>query len=115
MASVNLAIRLQFEPLRSLGFGSIGVGYMGVGTALANPIRQFFIQNLTDETVMFSFDGINDHFPLPSNGFLLDDITSNKTQQGGFFIAEGSRLYVREIVAPTSGSVYFTTMYGSDI
>jgi len=115
MASVSLAIRAQFEPVRSLAAASVAVGYMGVGTALANPIRQFFIQNLTDVTLMFSFDGINDHFPLPSNGFFLDDICSNKTQQGGFYLAEGTRLYVKEIGTPTTGSVYFTVLYGSDI
>ena len=115
MASVNLAIRLQFEPVRSLGYASIGAGYMGVGTAIANTGRQFFIQNLTDVTLMFSFDGINDHFPLPTNGFLLDDVTSNKTPLGGFYLPEGSRLYVKEIGTPTTGSVYFSLMYGSDI
>jgi hypothetical protein len=115
MASVALAIRIQFEPVRSLGFASIGAGYMGVGTAISNPARQFFIQNLTDVTLMFSFDGIHDHFPLPTNGFLLDDITSNKTQLGGFYLAEGTRLYVKEIGAPSTGSVYFSIMYGSDV
>jgi hypothetical protein len=115
MASVSLAIRLQFEPVRSLGEASIGAGYMGVGTAISNPARQFFIQNLTDVTLMFSFDGVNDHFPLPTMGFLLDDITSNKTQLGGFYLAEGTRLYVKEIGVPSKGSVYFSVMYGSDV
>lgn len=107
-------IRASFEPVRSLGFASVSGTYAGVGTALLHPIRQFFIQNLTDQTLMFSFDGINDHFPLPSNGFFLDDVTSNKTNSSGFYIAEGVRLYVRDISgAPTSGSVYFTVLYGS--
>jgi hypothetical protein len=114
MSAPALAIRLQFEPVRSLAAASIGAGYMGVGTAISNPARQFFVQNLTDVTLMFSFDGINDHFPLPTNGFLLDDVCSNKTQQGGFFIAEGTRLYVKEIGTPTTGSVYFSVMYGAE-
>jgi len=113
---MSLAIRFRLEPVRSLGFASIGSAYMGVGTAMTNPIRQFFIQNLTDKTLMFSFNGIDDHFPLPSNGFFLDDITSNKTVTTGFFLAEGERLYVKEIDGdtPTQGSVYFTVMYGSN-
>lgn len=115
MASIALAIRLQFEPVRSLVYTSIGSGYMGIGTSISNPARQFFIQNLTDVTLMFSFDGINDHFPLPANGFFLDDVCSNKTQQGGFYLAEGTRLYVKEIGTPSTGSVYFTVAYGSDI
>lgn len=115
MSTPSLAIRLQFETVRSLGFASIGAGYMGVGSALSYPARQVFIQNLTNMTLMFSFDGINDHFALPTNGFLLLDITSNKTQQGGFYIAEGTRLYVKQVGVPTSGTVYFTSMYGADI
>jgi len=113
---MSLSIRLRFEAVRTLAFSSVGSSYMGVGTSLTNPIRQFFIQNLTDKTLMFSFNGVDDHFPLPSNGFFLDDITSNKTQKSGFFLAEGERLYVKEIGGdtPTLGTVYFTVMYGSD-
>jgi hypothetical protein len=111
----NLAIRLEFEPLRSLAFGSISGTYMGVGSILSHPARQILVQNLTDQTMIFSWDGITDHFVLPTNGFLLLDITSNKTiLHGGFFIAEGSRLYVKQLSAPSSGAVYFSSMYGSD-
>jgi hypothetical protein len=75
-----------------------------------------FVQNLTDTNVMFSLDGVNDHFPLPVNGFLVLDITANKTVDTGFFIAEGQRLYVKELLAaPSSGAVYFTVFYGADL
>ncbi len=106
----------MLEPVRTLAFGSISGTYMGVGTPISNAARQFFIQNLTDETLMFSFDGVNDHFPLPSEGFLLNDVTSNKTSLQGFYLAEGTRLYVRELgAAPTTGAVYFTVFYGTSI
>ena len=75
----NLSIRMRFEDLRSLASGSIAAGYTGVGVRVSHPVRQFFIQNLTDALLLFSFDGVNDHFPLPANGFYLSDITSNKT------------------------------------
>lgn len=108
----TLAIRFKAEPVRTIGFAAIGVGYMGVGTALDQPMRQFFIQNLTNAVLMFSFDGIDDHFPLPGNGFFLDDITSNKSVGQGWFLAEGTRLYVRHLgVAPTQGDVYFSTFF----
>ena len=110
---MSLAIRLRFEPVRTLAAASVGAAYMGVGTGIDNPARQFFIQNLTDATLMFSFNGVDDHFPLPANGFFLSDITSNKNVSQGFYLAEGERLYVKEIGNPTTGSVYFTVMYGS--
>ncbi len=109
-----LAIKLLFEPMRSLGYASISGVYMGVGTVIDNPARQFLVQNLTNSTMIFSFDGVNDHFVLPANGFLLDDITSNKTQTQGLYIEKGSRLYVKTDGTPTSGSVYFSVMYGSE-
>jgi len=107
------AIRLVPESVRSLAFGSIGAGYTGIGTAIVNPVRMFHIQNLTDVTLMFSYDGVNDHFPLPPNGFLLLDITANKSRDHGFYLAEGTRVYVKEVGTPTSGSVYLTVYYGS--
>jgi len=110
----SLSVRMKFEPCRTLGFAAIGAGYMGVGTSINHPARQIFIQNLTNITLMFSFDGINDHFPLPANGFFLDDITSNKANQvGDFNLASGDRLYVKQLAgAPGAGAVYFSVIYG---
>jgi hypothetical protein len=109
----TLAIRLRADEQRSLAFGSIGAAYMGIGAAFSHPIRIIFVQNLTDALLQFSFDGVTDHFPLPSNGFLLLDIMANKTNFAeGFYIAEGYRLYVKEIGSPSSGAVYVSNFYG---
>lgn len=110
----SLAVRLLVEPVRTLAFGAIGAGYAGVGTAITHPARMIFIQNLTDVALMFSLDGINDHFPLTTNGYIMLDISSNKTVSQHFYLAEGDRLYVKRIGVPASGSVYFTVFYGRD-
>lgn len=110
---MSLAIRLLPETLRSLAFGSIGAAYMGIGTAFDKPIRIIFIQNLTDTLLMFSFEGVNDHFPLPTNGFMLLDVTANKTREQGYYVSEGTRIYVKEIVTPTSGTVYVSAFSGA--
>jgi hypothetical protein len=113
---MSLAIRLYPEPLRSLPFGSIGVGYTIIGTALTHPSRVFEILNLTDATVLFSLDGINDHFILPTQGFILIDCTANKTaDMAGAFIAQNTSVYAKQSGVPTSGAVYVTTLYGRDI
>lgn len=107
-------IRLLCEPVRTLAFSSISGTYMGVGSALDHPARLMWIQNFTDGALMCSFDGVNDHFPLPAQGFLILDITSNKTVSQGFYIAEGTRLYVQQLGdAPTLGEVYLTVFYGA--
>lgn len=110
----GLAIRLVPDTLRSLGFASIGAAYMGIGTSFTKPIRIFQLQNLTNNTLLFSFDGINDHIILPSSGFLLLDITSNKSVSQGFFIAEGTRIYVKQSGVPTTGAVYVAAFYGAE-
>lgn len=113
---MSLAIRFQAETVRTLAFGSIGAGYTGVGTAMTRPIRLVVIQNFTDVPLMFSFDGVHDHLPLQASGYIILDITSNKTIQQGFFLAEGQRLYVKQLSgAASSGSAYLSTFYGAEL
>lgn len=111
----NTAIRILPETSRTLGFAAISAAYAGIGTSFLNPVHLFMLQNLTDKLLMFSWDGVNDHFPLPSNGYVIMDITSNKTLTGGaFMIAQGTRFYVRSTASgvPTSGDVYLAVFYG---
>jgi hypothetical protein len=108
------AIRLLAEEIRSLGFASIGAAYMGVGTALDHPARVIIVQNYTDTQLMFSLDGVTDNFTLIANDRLILDIAANKTREQGFYLAEGDRLYVKEVVTPTSGSVYLSVLYGRE-
>ena len=112
--ATSQSIRLAPEVVRSLAFGSIDASYMGIGTAMDKPIRIFLLQNITNANLMFSFDGIDDHLPLPANGYILLDITANKTRESGYYLAEGTRIYVKEIDTPTSGNVYLTTFYGAE-
>lgn len=114
MAAANMPIRFRAEVLRSIAFGSISGTYAGVGLPLANPCRQFKIDNLTDANMIFSLDGVNDHFIVPANGFFLNDVSSNTSPFGGFYLSQGDRLYIRlESAAATLGTVYFSVFFGS--
>jgi hypothetical protein len=111
----NLAIRVMPEPIRSVDFGSITGSYIGLGAPFQNPIHWFMVQNFSNSAVMISWDGINDHFPLPVQGYVIMDVGSNKTLTGGsFMVAQGTRFYVRDLtgVPPTLGSVYLSAFYG---
>lgn len=115
MSVQNLSSRLQFEELRSLAAGSISGTYMGVGTSLNFPARTVLVQNYTDQRLIFSLDGITDHFVLDGGTQLIFDIQANKSNMEGFYMAAGDRLYVKEdSVTPLSGSVYFSTIYGKE-
>jgi hypothetical protein len=105
------AIRLYVEPLRSLAFGSISGTYTGIGTGFLNPCRIYWLQNDTDVLLTFSWDGVTDHFVLPSGAFVLLDVTTNRTDIGrSLDIADGQRTYV--MGSPTTGAVYLTSFYG---
>jgi len=109
----KVSIRLRFETEREAAFGAIVAGYTGVGTAFDNPIRLIVLQNQTDASLTFSFDGINDTITIPSNVGFTFDISSNKDSPGNaFFLATGDRIFVKRDGTPTSGSVFVTAFYG---
>jgi hypothetical protein len=115
------AIRLATDPVRTKTAAAIiadlGAYGAGIGTGMNKPIRMFFLQNLTDQILMFSFNGIDDHMPLASTAYILLDVSSNQSFGQGFYWAEGSRLYVKRMpggVDPASGSVYLTVFYGAE-
>jgi hypothetical protein len=114
MSAQNLAVRVYPEILRSLAFGSISGAYTGIGSAFLNPIRIMYILNTTDVLLTFSFDGVNPHFVIPSNSYLLFDITSNMTYTGGALsVAQGQRIYVEG--SPSLGAVYLSAFYATGV
>ncbi len=86
---------------------------MGIGTALDHPARILWITNLTDVTLLFSMDGVNDHWKLPSQGYILIDVAANQNSAQGLYIAEGTRIYVKQDGVPSTGSADVSVMYGS--
>ena len=111
---MTIEIKVELEALRTLAHGSIGAAYMGIGTAIEHPARMLLLQNHTDADLMFSFDGITDHIPIRQYSSFIWDISANKTIDSGFFIAQGTRIYVKEIDNPTTGNAYLTVFYGSE-
>jgi hypothetical protein len=114
---MSIAIRLLAEPVRSVAFGVISPVYSTLGSPVKNPIRLIVLQNFCNTAVMLSLDGVKDHLPMVPNGYLILDISSNKTMPaGGFYLAEGSQLYIKQLgAAPGSGAVYVSVFYGKDI
>lgn len=99
--------RLIADTVRTTAFGGIGGAYTAVGTAIASPARILTLKNLTNQTLAFSDDGVNDKIVLPGNSFDKTDISTNRTTIENFFMAEGTVIYVRHLgVAPTLGAVY---------
>ena len=100
-------IRGTIDAIRTLAFGGIGAAYAVVGAVLAGPVRLICFNNLTNQNLYFSDDGVNDKVIIPLGTGKVFDISTNRTRQENFFLKEGDFCYIRHLgVAPTSGSVY---------
>jgi len=113
---MTTSIRLIADPVQSIAAGAIGVAYMGVGPVFEGSARMLVIQNLTDGIVMISFDGVNDHLPLPMKTQFVLTITQNDEEEAKYFaLPAQTRIFVRELViVPTTGAVYVTLFRGQD-
>ena len=110
---MNQSVRVQFDTLRSLAFGSIAAGYTVVGSVFAHPVRLLVIQNYTDGDLTFSFDGINDHLQLGQGSQIVLDFASDASSVAGMWsLSVGDGVYVKQSEVPTTGSVYVTGAYG---
>lgn len=102
--------QFRSEELRDIAFGSIVAGYTIIGSLFEHPLTKIYVYNDTDARLNFSFQGTTeDHFVLPSKGFILLDI--NSTTVDNVFLRNYSGLYVKRDETPTSGSVYVTGFY----
>jgi hypothetical protein len=100
------------DTVRTRGFATIGAAYATVGAEFGHAVRMMRIVNLTDSAMMFSDDGVNDKWPLPAGSFVLYDYSSNShPNEGVLAYGEGTQIYVKQIAAPTAGSVYIECTY----
>lgn len=108
-----MAARAFFDELRTLAFGSISGAFASIGTPSAYAIRGFCITNDTDGDMIFSDDLTKDKIFVKAGGFKLWDVQSNINPQfdDKFVLPIGTQFYVRQLTAPTSGSVYIELLF----
>jgi hypothetical protein len=106
--------RVGVEALRTVAFGSVTASYVAVGSATAESIRLVAFNNATNQSLLISLDGSTDHFRVVGNGFKLLDLTANKTNDEGLFIAKETKFYLKhEGTAPTSGNFWIEAIYAA--
>ena len=106
-------IRLGYEALRSVAFGSITANYTLIGTAFAHPIRILLIANTCNTAMFISFDGTTDAILIPASTTLNFPITANRVDDNGLFLPIGAGPYIKYATAPASGTVYVSAFYGA--
>jgi hypothetical protein len=108
---MSLGISLKAEELR-LSAAVLGT-YTKIGAPLLHACRILYMQNLTDGTVIVSLDGgVTPHFALPAGGFILLDITSDKTEAQNFFLAKNTQVAAKGAAGAVTGTVYLSIFYG---
>ena len=94
---------------RSLAFGSVGASFTDIGTPITRNYYLHWLQNLTDATVEFSWDGAdNVNLTLaPNTALVLDEATNVALENAEpANVAIGTQYKARHTgVAPTEGSV----------
>lgn len=101
-----------FEDIKTLAFGGISGSYAAIGSPTTHRIRSFCISNNTQGDMYFSIDGSSDQMFVPASSFRLYDVQSNINPRldDGYVLPVGTQFYVKQITAPTSGSVYIECM-----
>lgn len=103
---------MRWEEMRIVAFGDITANYTAVGNPTSPAVSLFKIVNTTDVILLFSFDNDHDHMAVPAGSSLVVDINANKSQIGHLLMGKREQLYVKyEDAAPTSGKLYFATMF----
>lgn len=109
-----IAIKAACEPVRIHSHPNFTNNYTAWGTPFAHPISWIKIDNHTDAHIKVSLNGVDDHFVLVSNGYLVWDIGSNKALGQGLFLPEGTQIYVKQYGLVTFGEAYLSVSYGSE-
>lgn len=107
------SIRLIVEPIQSLDNAVINGTYMGIGPRFDHTARVVVVANYTNGILMFSWNGIDDHFPLYISSSLVLTICNNDEAPVEYFAVPAlSRLYVRTVNVVSAGTVYITQFRG---
>lgn len=107
-------VRVEFEELREVAFGSITANYALLGDPLTDYTRIITFNNGTDQHINISFDGITDHLRIANNSFKLFDLSTNKIRDSGWFLEKGTKIYIKYVSAlGTVGDFWAEVIFGS--
>lgn len=102
--------RAGFEPLRSVAFGSLTGTYAPLGSIFSGHVRIATFNNSTNQDVLFSLDGTTDHIRIVAGTSRVFEFATNRISEDGFFLPEGTQIYVKYATSPSSGAAWVETV-----
>ncbi len=115
MSQYSIAVRWRAEEIRSLNFDELDVDYVPLGGPMEHPIVNYRIQNLSNQDILISYDGVTDQDYVSAGSFVLLDVSSNKGKGDVLALAKGDIVYVKPATsAPSSGAVALSAYYASN-
>lgn len=107
----NLKQQILPEVLRSRDSATFTGSYQTLGTPLVNPCRLVKIVNDSDQDILISWDGTNDHDYVPAQSFALYDFTTNKSGDTPLSVSAQTQFYVQG--SSGTGLVYLAAFYAN--
>ena len=112
---MEASLKVKYDPIRSIAFGSIGNTHSPIGGRLTNYIILLEICNTTDSDIFISFSGKIDHIIVPAKIHMVKDYATNKVNGDSWGLAAGDFFQVRYIdTAPKEGKVYISAAYAGE-
>jgi len=108
-----MVAKANFDELRSIAFGSISGSYAVVGSSTTVYGRVITITNNTEGDMLLTTDNSRDEMFIAAGSYKLYDIQANMNTHDDdkYVLPKGTQFYVKQLEAPTSGSVYIEIMY----
>lgn len=104
---------VRVDGLRSLPAASISGTYQPVGSSFGFGMRLIKMINTCNADITVSFDGVNDNDYIPSGGFALYDLTTNKISSEPTFVFQpGTQVFAKG--SPATGTFYVVCLYGKN-
>lgn len=103
----------KIDEIRTLGFAGISGAYAAVGSTFDHLTRIIHITNNTEGDMLFTDDSTKDKIFIASGSFVLIDVQANQNDvfDDKYVLPIGTQIYVKQVTAPVSGSVYISLFY----
>ena len=108
------SVDVGFETLREVAFGDVDATYTLIGSLFTRDIVYLHLKNKLDQPIYISKDGTNNVDELSAGEIWVWDLSSNRFASKPLLFPKLTGLYQKHTgVAPTSGKITLTTVYGS--